>query len=338
MARRRWGKILGVMVILLLVLLSLGITFTIGWRPIIGPRARAATNRKFEATPARLERGDYLVNSVMGCIGCHSDPDLGKPGAPPVANRRGAGLIWAQTDTPWLVAPNITSDKETGAGLWSDDTLARAIREGIGHDGRALFPIMPYPNFRTMSDEDLASVIVYIRTLAPVRNQLPATRIPFPLNFLIKNVPQPLTGAVAAPDQSTAVVRGAYLVRMGSCADCHTPQEKGEPIAGLDFAGGFVLKGPTGTVASANITPDHSGISYYDESLFLHAIHEGRVGARTLNATMPWTFYSHMTDDDLKAVFAYLQTLKPIKHRVDNTVPSTYCKKCRQRHGLGDSN
>jgi mono/diheme cytochrome c family protein len=338
MPRRRWGKILGVTAIVLLVLISAAITFTIGWRPFIGPRTRALTDRKFEATPARLQRGEYLVNSVTGCVGCHTEQDLGKPGAPPVANRRGAGLIWAATDTPWLVAPNISSDNQTGAGTWSDDMLARAIREGIGHDGRALFPIMPYQDFRVMSDEDLASVIVYIRTLPPIHNELPATKIPFPLNFLIKKVPQPLTSTVPAPDQSNLVARGAYLVRMSTCADCHTPQEKGKPIAGLDFAGGFVLKGPTGTVASANITPDPSGISYYDEALFLRAMHEGKVGARTLNATMPWTFFSHMTDDDLKAVFAYLRTLKPVKHRVDNTVPPTYCKLCKMKHGLGESN
>jgi mono/diheme cytochrome c family protein len=338
MARRRWGKILGVSAALLLVLLSLLITFTIGWRPIIGPRARPLTDRKFAATPARLARGQYLVDSVTGCVGCHSDQDLGKPGAPPVAGRRGAGVIWAATDTPWLVAPNITSDKETGAGNWSDDTLARAIREGIGHDGRALFPIMPYADFRSMSDEDLASIIVYIRTLPPIRNQLPGTKIPFPLNFLIKSLPQPLTEPVPAADQSTPVAHGAYLVKMGTCADCHTPQENGKAIKGLDFAGGFVLRGPTGTVASANITPDPSGISYYDEGLFLRAMHEGRVGARALNATMPWTFFSRMTDDDLRSIFAYLRSLKPIKHRVDNTVPPTYCKMCRQKHGLGDKN
>jgi mono/diheme cytochrome c family protein len=258
MARQRWGKILGVTFVLLLISLSIVITFTIGWRPIIGPRARALTDRKLAATPERLARGQYLVDSVMGCIGCHSDQDLSKPGGPPVANRRGAGLVWAATDTPWLVAPNITPDKETGAGNWSDDALARAIREGIGHDGRALFPIMPYPSFRSMSDEDLASVIVYIRSLPAVRNQLPATKIPFPLNFLTKDVPQPLTTAVPPPDQATAAARGAYLVRMGTCADCHTPQEKGKPVAGMDFAGGLVLKGPTGTVASSNITPDAS--------------------------------------------------------------------------------
>src|SRR6185295_10955015 len=140
------------------------------------------------------------VNSVMGCVGCHSEQDLRLPGAPPVANRRGAGLVWAATDTPWLVAPNITPDKETGAGNWSDDTLARAIREGIGHDGRALFPIMPYPRFQAMSDEDLASVIVYVRSIPPIRNQLPTTKMPFPLNFFMQNVPEPITSPVSAPD------------------------------------------------------------------------------------------------------------------------------------------
>src|SRR5882724_5916010 len=120
----RWKKIASLALVALLVLLSLAITFTIGWRPIIGPSARSLTDRRFEATAQRIERGDYLVNSVMGCVGCHSDQDLGKPGAPPVANRRGAGLVWAATDTPWIVAPNITSDKNTGAGNWGDDTLA----------------------------------------------------------------------------------------------------------------------------------------------------------------------------------------------------------------------
>src|SRR3989442_5201517 len=164
---RRWVKIPGFTIIALLVLVSLAITFTIGWRPIIGPKARRVTDRHFEATLARLERGKYLVDSVMTCIGCHSEADFSKPGAPPREGRRGAGTRWADGDLLWVVAPNITPDKETGAGNWTDDTLARAIREGIGHDGRALFPLMPYPNYRSMADEDLASVIVYIRSLPP---------------------------------------------------------------------------------------------------------------------------------------------------------------------------
>jgi mono/diheme cytochrome c family protein len=252
--------------------------------------------------------------------------------------RLGAGTHWADANASWLVAPNITPDKETGAGNWSDDTMARAIREGIGHDGRTLFPIMPYQNYAAMSDEDLASVIVYIRTIPPVRNQLPIADIPFPVKYLISGIPQPITGAVPEPDLSTPEKRGQYLARMGSCADCHTPQEKGQRIAGMDFAGGFVFSLPTGVVASANITPDASGISYYDESLFVHAMRDGKVGARQMNAAMPWIIYGKMNDEDLKAVFAYLKTLKPVKHRVDNAAPATYCKRCRQTHGLGDSN
>ncbi|HKP35560.1 MAG TPA: cytochrome c [Pyrinomonadaceae bacterium] len=335
---RRWKKFVGITLLVLVALITLGITFTIGWRPFIGAKKRALTDRKFESTPQRLARGKYLVDSVNGCFGCHSDADWSKPGAPPKAGREGAGHSWADQNMPWLVAPNITPDKETGAGNWSDDTLARAIREGIGHDGRALFPIMPYPNYQQMSDEDLASIIVYLRSVPAIRNQLPVTKMPFPLNFFIQNVPQPITSAVAPPDTSTPVARGAYLARMSSCADCHTPQIQGQPIAGLEFAGGFILKEPTGDVAAANITPDASGISYYDEGLFVRMMREGKVGARPLHASMPWIYFGKMTDDDLKSIFAYLRTLKPARHRVDNAESASACKLCKQNHGLGSSN
>jgi hypothetical protein len=106
----------------------------------------------------------------------------------------------------------------------------------------------------------------------------------------------------------------------------------------MDFAGGFILEGPWGKVASANITPDPSGISYYKEALFVQTIRTGYVKARELNQIMPWWHYRNLTDDDLKAMFAYLRTLKPVKHRVDNTEPPTLCKLCGSRHGLGDRN
>ncbi|PWT88232.1 MAG: hypothetical protein C5B55_13455 [Blastocatellia bacterium] len=333
-----WKKIAGVALLVLLVAVLAGITLTIGWRPFLGPKTRPLTDRHFESTPARLARGKYLVEAVTGCLGCHSPADFKAHGAPPVADKLGAGRSWPDNQLPWLMVPNLTPDKETGTGNWSDDVWARAIREGIGHDGRALFPVMPYQNFRSMSDEDLASIVVYLRQLAPVKNSVPTTKIPFPLNFLIKSVPEPLTSAVPTPDQSTAEARGAYLVKMGSCADCHTPQRQGQPIKGLDYAGGFVFDGPTGIVASANLTSDSSGISYYDANLFIKAMREGKVGARDLNPEMPWWFYGKMTDDDLRSVFAYLRTLKPIQHRVDNAEPATECKLCRAKHGLGNRN
>jgi hypothetical protein len=334
----RWKKRTLISLLVVITLLVAGLTFTIGWRPIIGAKKRTLTDRKFEATPQRLARGKYLVDGVMACFGCHTDQDWSKPGAPPVAGKEGSGHVWAAQDLPWLIAPNITPDKETGIGSWSDDALARAIREGIGQDGRVLFPTMPYPSYRRMSDEDLASVIVYVRSVPAVRNQLPTTKIPFSLNFFLQNVPEPLTVAVPAPDQSTPAARGAYLVKMAACADCHTPQEKGQPMPGLEFAGGFLLKEPGGDVFADNITPAASGIGYYNDTSFVQVMRTGKVGARPLHASMPWYFYGRMSDDDLKSIFAFLQTLKPVKHQIDNTEPPTFCKLCKQKHGFGHTN
>lgn len=337
---RRWVKrllkIAGYGLLILIVLLVGVIHFTIGWRPIFGAKARALTDKKYEATPERLERGRYLAEGVMGCFDCHSKIDDKAPvdAAPVMISKKGEGRVFLEDGGLRVVAPNITPDKETGIGNWNDDAVARAIREGIGNDGRTLFPIMPYQFFRRMSDEDLASVITYVRTVEPARSQLPKTEIPFPLSRLVNIYPEPITAPVAQPDLSTPIKCGEYLVNIGSCADCHTPTKRGEPIAGLEYAGGSVY----GDVASANITPDSSGISYYDEALFLEAIRTGHVKGRALKQPMPWWVYRNMTDEDLKAVFAYLRTLKPVKHRVDNTVAPTQCKLCGQKHGLGDQN
>lgn len=337
MARRKWKK-LALVALIMITVVVVGITFTIGWRPLIGARKRALTDRKFESTETRLIRGKYLVEGVTRCFGCHSDPDWSKPGAPPIAGREAAGHIWADQDLPWLVAPNLTSDKETGVGNWSDDTLARAIREGIGHDGRALSPTMPYQHYREMSDEDIASIIVYLRTVPPVKNQLPTTKMPFPLNYSMQNVPQPVNAPVSAPDQSNQVEFGSYLVKMAACADCHTPQEKGQTKPGMDFAGGFLLHEPKGDVVSANITPAASGIGYYNDATFIQALRTGKVGARPVRASMPWSYYGRMTDADLKAIFAYMNTVKPVKHQLDNLEPPTFCRLCKQRHGFGATN
>jgi mono/diheme cytochrome c family protein len=310
-------KILLVVVCLLLLLAALGITVTIGWRPFFGPRARTLTNRHYEATPERLARGEYLVRGVLGCIDCHSEHDWKAPGGPVVAGREGAGGIFPVERLPGrIVAANITSDHETGIGSWTDDQLARAIREGIGHDGRALFPLMPYQNFRRLPDEDLAAVIVFIRSLPPVRNALPPTEIIFPVKYLIRTVPVPITQPVLAPDLSTPQRRGEYLATLASCADCHTPMVRGMPDETKAFAGGQEFKGPWGDVLSANITPDKTGISYYNETLFVEALRTGTVMGRPLNPIMPWDSYRHMNDEDLKAIFAYLRTVPPVQNRV----------------------
>ena len=331
----RVGRYVLLVAILVVLVFIVGVTLTVGWRPFVGPKARPLTSRTFERTPQRLARGKYLATAVAGCVGCHSEHEWKNTGNI-LPGTEFSGEIMPIENLPGrIVAPNITPDRDTGAGNWTDDQLARAIREGIGHDGRALFPMMPYGNFRNMSDEDLASVVVYLRSVPAVRHQLPKTEIIFPVKYLIRSEPQPITAPVAARNSSDLVHRGEYLVTMANCEECHTPQVRGKALEHMRFAGGFPLNGPWGTVASANITPDDSGIKYYDEALFLRVMHTGYVGARKLAPIMPIFDFKEMTDDDLKAVFAYLRTVQPVKHRVDNSEPPAQCKLCTYKHGGG---
>jgi mono/diheme cytochrome c family protein len=333
----KFAKGLGIAVFVIVVLAAVGITATIGWRPFIGPKTRALTDRRFEATPERVKRGAYLVEHVAGCAYCHTPQEQGGNGPEMVQPKKASGQIFAIPGLPAsLVAPNITPDPETGIGNFTDDQLARAIREGISHDGRTLFPMMPYAHFRRMSDEDLAAVVVYLRTLPVIRNPLPRTEIYFPVKYLIRGIPEPVTETVQA-DLSTAVNRGEYLVNLSLCSECHTPRKRGRLDSAMKFAGGQVFDA-SGKLVSPNITPDATGIGNYTEEMFVKAMRTGYVGKRQLNTAMPWQFYSGLTDEDLKAMYAYLETLPPISHRVDNTQPPTACKKCGQKHGAGDAN
>jgi hypothetical protein len=228
------------------------------------------------------------------------------------------------------VAPNLTPDAETGSATWTDDQIARAIREGVKHDDSTLFPMMPYELYRNLSDEDLAAVVVYLRSLTPVRNPLPPMKVNFPVSYLVRSEPQPVTGEVKGPDVSNPLARGKYLAELG--CGCHQAVDK------LPFGGGEFLKGPWGTVTSANITSDPSGIAYFSEATFVTALRTGYVGARELNSVMPFGEFKDLSDDDLKAIFSYLRTVQPVKHRVDNSLPPTYCKICKQKHGAGDQN
>src|ERR1700732_265983 len=264
----RLTKGLGIGVFVLMILVVAGISATIGWRPFIGPKSRPLTDRKFEATSERLKRGAYLAEHVAGCTICHTPLEDGPNGSEIVPSKKGSGQLFSIPGLPGtLVAPNITPDPETGIGNFTDDQLARAIREGISHDGQTLFPMMPYAHYRRMSGEDLASVIGYIRSLLPLRHPLPRTDIHFPLKYLVRGVPEPVTETVQ-PDFSTPVSRGEYLVNLSVCSECHTPRKRGRPDSTMKFGGGQAFD-DSGKIVSPNITPDATGIGNYSEDMFV---------------------------------------------------------------------
>jgi mono/diheme cytochrome c family protein len=315
---------------------------SIGWAVVLGPKARATTNQQFERTEARLARGKYLVEGPAACLHCHTDHDFTQPDYPIEQDRKGAGWAMPIPELGRVYARNITPDPETGLGQWTDDEVARAIREGVSRDGTALFPVMPYLNFARMTDEDVAAVVVYLRSLPPVRNAVPRSELVFPLNHIVKTIPQPLTAPVVAHRSPTPEQRGEYLVTLAACKICHTPvDDRGEPLPGLAFGGGETFRDPgndMAIVASINITQDPSGIAHYDEALFLEVIRSGQLSNRMLSHIMPFEFFRNMTEDDVRDVFAYLKTQPPVKHRVSNSEPPTMCPVCRREHGFGALN
>ena len=274
------------------------------------------------------------MDGVALCSHCHSPQDWTRHDRTIAPGTYLSGEVWPDvTNAGLIVPPNLTPDPETGLGKWTDDEIARAIREGVDREGHALLRTMPYWRFKNMPDEDLASIVVYLRSLPAVRHVLPKTKLRFPLNYTINNVPAPLTKPVLPRDRSTPEKRGEYLADLGQCYDCHT--KAGHP--NLGYAGGLVFRGVWGSVATANITPDASGIKYYDERLFKQVMRTGYAGTRPLTY-MPWICFRNMTDQDIDDVWSYVRTFKAVQHVVDNTEKPTYCRLCGSVHGYGDRN
>lgn len=296
------------------------------------PVSRPAAAQK----EARLARGRYLVEHVGICLLCHSEVDWKAKGFPPVAGTEGGGAVFPDKAVPGrVVSRNITPH---AIGDCTDQQITRAIREGLGCDGSTLFPVMPYHFYRTMSDDDVAAVVAYVRALKPVTRALPKNDIPEPVMASLP-APEPITQPVIAPPRADKAAYGRYLATIGLCVECHTPvDQQGAPLPGLAFAGGRILEGPWGRVASANLTTDASGIPYYDEALFRSVLHTCKVKARELNHIMPCEYYKGLTDADVSAIFAFLRTLPSVAHDVSNIDAPTPCPRCGQPHGLGERN
>ena len=281
-------------------------------------------------TPERVERGRYLSEGLLQCFVCHSERDWKKPGAPPIPALKGAGFVWRAG----LTAPNLTPDVETGIGKWTDDMLIRAIREGIGHDGRVLDAQMWSRSFRSLPDEDVEAVVAYLRSLKPIRHPLPRTNLPAEAKKL--RVPEPITEPVPPRPPADAVERGRRLASLADCGGCHTswytPKNPGL------YGGGNPVKRGAVTTLSSNITSDDSGMAHYDAAFFREVMRTGKAKGRELNGVMPWVVFRNLNDDDLDALFAYLRALPKVKHLIDNIDPPTKCRICEGEHPLGQYN
>ena len=166
-----------------------------------------------------------------------------------------------------LYAKNITP---AGIGEWTDGELMRLITNGVTKDNKAIFPLMPYLSYNKLSEEDLYSIVAYIRSLKPIENKVEESSLNFPLNLIVKTIPPENYIPTKEIDKTDKLKYGEYLVNIAGCADCHTPQEKGEKLPGMYLAGGFEFKMPGGVVRSMNITPDEdTGIGVWDVDDFV---------------------------------------------------------------------
>ncbi|HUM96790.1 MAG TPA: c-type cytochrome [Chitinophagaceae bacterium] len=278
---------------------------------------------KEDSTKNLIARGDYLANHVTVCIDCHSIRDTGRFSMPIVPGTEGGGAGFPFTKTEFIpgvvMPPNITP-----AALkdWSDEDLIKVITRGINKKGDTLFPIMPYHAYSTLAKSDVLAIVAYIRTLKPVEHQTMPRKLEIPMSDL-GPLPDGNLDNNKMPDPSDKVAYGSYLTTVAACANCHTPRgPQGFDFSKM-FSGGTLFDNPVFKVAVANITPDSAtGIGNWTEEMFVEKFKEN-ASDKMLNTRpgrdntfMPWSMYGKMKDEDLKAIYAFLRTVKPIQNRV----------------------
>jgi mono/diheme cytochrome c family protein len=252
-----------------------------------------------------IERGGYLVNTIMTCGNCHS------PKGPPdvVAGKDfSGGLSW---DVPpfKVTASNITQDKETGIGNWSEADIKKLLRTGVRPNGIAIASIMPTGFYGIITDSDMDAIAAYVRTIKPVNNKVPEPvyRMAAPPQ-VFPGAEQPYTPAML----DDKMKRGFYLATIGHCMECHTPAPKGRHDWANDIGrGGFEFPGPWGVSISRNITSSKSkGVGDWTDADIKRAITQGiDKDGNHLKPPMGFGYYAHMTDADLDAVVAWLRTV-----------------------------
>jgi mono/diheme cytochrome c family protein len=260
------------------------------------------------AGQSAVERGSYLVNTIMTCGNCHT------PKGPPAATAGkdfSGGLTW--DEPPFKVtAPNITPDKDTGIGNWTDAQIKTLLLTGKNPNGVQEAEVMPTAYYPILTSGDLDGIVAYLRTLKPVSNKVPdpVYKIALP-HHVFPGAEKAYTQA----DLNDKLKRGFYLATIGHCMECHTPFA---PPGGPDFRnslgkGGRDFPGPWGVSKSRNITSHKTaGIGDWTDTEIKTAITQGkRKDGSPLKPPMGYSYYAKMTDADLDAIVAWVRTLPP---------------------------
>ena len=250
------------------------------------------------------------MRGIAGCGNCHTPRDDDRQ---LIASKELAGGRVFALPIGHVVMPNITPDKETGIGGWTDDQIITVIREGKRPDGGMIGPVMPIGFYRDISDGDMRAIVAYLRSVPPVSQKAEKStyKVTIPSSY------GPPAGSVPDVPRTDRIVYGGYLAGpVGHCISCHTPMVQGR----LDFSrtgsGGREFEAPGGgTILARNITPDlETGIGKWSDQDIKTAITTGvRPNGGLPVPVMGISWYAHISGDDLDAIVTYLRSLKPIK-------------------------
>ncbi len=288
----RWGRRIGIAIgtVLGLILLLVGAIWFLSNRAMARRYAVTPESVTIPTDSASIARGRHLASIIGKCTDCHGDNLAGRP------------LAMGPVGT--FVPLNLTSGKGGVAPL-SDADWVRAIRHGVAPDGRSLL-FMPSMVYQSFTAADLGAVIAYVKSVPPVDNELPKPIVGPIGRLLIVRSPQRLIPASgldheaplpAAITEGPTVEYGKYLTVVGGCVYCH----------GENLKGG-IKEGPPGTPASADLTPT-GPLGKWTEADFRKALRVGmRPDGSVIDPFMPWRFTRDMTDDEITAVWAFLQT------------------------------
>lgn len=328
---RKFLKITGILLGVIVLFIAGAAFYIKTFLPDVGP----PPDLKIVSTPEKIERGKYLANHVTICMDCHSTRNWNYHAGPmePDSLGKGGEIFDKRAGFPGVIyAANITP---SGIGDWTDGEIFRAITTGVRKNGKPIFPVMPHDNYGRMDTEDIEAIVCYLRSLPPVDHKVPESEYEFPMNFIINTIPQK-PSFTKRPDTTNVLAYGKYLVTAASCRHCHTPFQDGKFDTSLYFAGGREFMLPAGKVVTANLTPDkETGIGNWTKEMFISkfaAFRDSAYAHRPLNmmkemtTIMPWAVYAGMKDSDLSAIYEYLQSLKPIPHKIEKYQPYTASK------------